>query len=96
MEWMEGEAKGIVRCSSFLLWVAEMKEKKFESWGIRNVNRLSQSRAGTVWKERVSTLIEGHARFWDHCCADGKIIGHYVCACEDVCMCCMGVDVGLA
>lgn len=32
-DWMEGEAEGIVRCSSFLLWVAEVKEEKFESWG---------------------------------------------------------------
>lgn len=31
MDWMEREAEGIVRCSSFLLWVAEVKEKKFES-----------------------------------------------------------------
>lgn len=54
--------------------------------GIRNVNRLSQSRTGTVWKERVSTLTEGHARFWDHHWANGKIIGHYVCACVDVCV----------
>ena len=52
--------------------------------GIRNVNRLSQSRAGTVWKERVSTLTEGHARFWDRHRANGKITGHYVCACVDV------------
>lgn len=42
---------------------------------IRNVNRLSQSRARTVWKERVSTLTEGHARFW----ANGKIVGHFAC-----------------
>lgn len=53
--------------------------------GIRNVNRLSQSRAGTVWKERVSTLTEGHTRFWDCQWADGKIIGH-VCGCVDVCV----------
>lgn len=30
---MEGEAEGIVRCSLLLLWVAEVKEEKFESWG---------------------------------------------------------------
>lgn len=54
--------------------------------GIRNVNRLSQSRAGTVWKERVSTLTEGHARFWDRRWANGKIIGHHVRACVDVCV----------
>ena len=85
-DWMQGEAEGIVRCSSFLLWVAEKKKEKFESWGIRNVNRLSQSRAGTVWNERVSTLTEGHARFWDHHGANSKIIGHYMCACVDVCV----------
>lgn len=27
MDWIEQEAEGIVRCSSFLLWGAEMKEK---------------------------------------------------------------------
>lgn len=27
MDWMEGEAEGIVRCSSFLLWVAGIKEE---------------------------------------------------------------------
>lgn len=32
-DWMRGEAEGIVRCSSFLLWVAEVKKEKFESWG---------------------------------------------------------------
>lgn len=26
VDWMEGEAEGIVRCSSFLLWVDEIKE----------------------------------------------------------------------
>lgn len=30
---MEEEAEGIVRCSSFLLWAAKVKEEKFESWG---------------------------------------------------------------
>lgn len=28
----ELDGKGIVRCSSFLLWVEEVKEQKFESW----------------------------------------------------------------
>lgn len=55
--------------------------------GIRNVNRLSQSRAGTVWKERVSTLTEGHTRFWERHRANGKIIGYFfVCACVDMCV----------
>lgn len=31
--WMEVEAEGGVRCSLFLLWVAEEREEKFESWG---------------------------------------------------------------
>lgn len=58
-----------VRCSWFLLWAAEVREEKFLSHGdgIRNVNRLSQSRAGTVCNQRLSTLTEGHARFWDCC-----------------------------
>ena len=30
---MEGEAEGSVRCSLFLLWVAQVQEEKFESWG---------------------------------------------------------------
>ena len=30
---MQGEAEGSVRCSSFLLWAAEVREEKFESWG---------------------------------------------------------------
>lgn len=66
--------------------------------GIRNVNRLSQCRAGPVWKERVSTLTEGHAGFWDRRWADGKITGHFMCVSVCVCVrtCCMGEDVGLA
>lgn len=63
---------------------------------IRNVNRLSQSRAGTVWKERVSTLTEGHARFWGRHWANGKIVGHFACVDVCACTCCMGEDVGLA
>lgn len=55
MDWIEGEAEGTIRCSSFLV-------RAFETV---NVTRLSQSRAGTVWMERLSTLTEGQARFWD-------------------------------
>lgn len=64
-----------------------MKEEKFLSHGdrIRNVNRLSQSRAGTVWKERVSTLTEGQD-FGTVTGLMAKLLD-IMCACVSLCVC---------
>lgn len=75
VRWIEGEAERVTRCSLFLLWAAEVMEGKVSHGSrIRNVNRLSQSRAGTVWKERVSTPTEGHTGFGDCHWSNGSIM----------------------
>lgn len=59
---MQGEAEGSVRCSSFLLWVAEVREEKFESWG-RN-QKCQQIESEQSWDrlEGASINTDGGAR----------------------------------